>query len=293
MSDPTLESWGRLLAWLAIVYFQIGTASSRDTSALWGRVRSWATRGHPTACSASVLIPWAGAGWALVPSSHPPIVACKLPPAALFGVAWSVLYGIMAVTLWSATECASLSSGQRAYLISAALVHLLLNKLWTPIFWSGARAAARVHDAEHMKQHMKQRMTLIGGGKGSGARGQRSPFESDVGGGGGGSSADGDDDGTEALSGLPPDEWVKIKRASRGTETSASYLMVPALYGMYGRALIVTSLVVILGNLVSSIVVTESLGRNDFTVEMWLWLAYCAWLLYAAYLNAVACVYYW
>ena len=59
------------------------------------------------------------------------------------------------------------------------------------------------------------------------------------------------------------------------------------------RGSLLFSLLLIVGNLVSAAVVTNFLRVEDFELEMWLWIAYCVWLGYAAILNFASVRYYW
>ena len=234
----TRNEWCCLLAWLAITYLQLSYTSMGEARALYERVRMWATRGTQVR-GAKALVPWANASWFLVMNKAYPWSTNLLVPSAVFGIMWAVLYGIQAVTLWSATKDPSLTLANVDYLYTAALVHLLLNKLWTPVFWMGARMAARYHDA----------MT------------QADVFDS-----------------------APPSgEWVHMKDSER---------IKPWGIG-WARFSLILSLLIILGNLVSAIIVTEALGRFDRIADMVLWIVYCVWLLYAFFLNLVSVWYYY
>lgn len=55
------------------------------------------------------------------------------PPNAVFGPAWTILYGIMAVAAWR-VSCAP-ASPQRRWALALFLVQLGLNAAWSPVFF--------------------------------------------------------------------------------------------------------------------------------------------------------------
>jgi benzodiazapine receptor len=64
------------------------------------------------------------------------------PPPFVFPIAWSVLYLLMAISLWRLWNLEAPSS-DRSKAITWFLIQLALNGLWSPVFfgWHGTKAA--------------------------------------------------------------------------------------------------------------------------------------------------------
>ncbi len=64
------------------------------------------------------------------------------PPPVVFPIAWTVLYILMAVSLWRLWDRAA-PSAPRASAITRFLIQLALNAAWSPVFfgWHGTRTA--------------------------------------------------------------------------------------------------------------------------------------------------------
>jgi translocator protein len=65
------------------------------------------------------------------------------PPAAVFGPVWTVLYAMIAIAGWLVWRRSGIAGARTALIVYA--VQLVLNALWTPLFFGmGAVAAAFV-----------------------------------------------------------------------------------------------------------------------------------------------------
>ncbi|WP_024574960.1 MULTISPECIES: TspO/MBR family protein [unclassified Afipia] len=64
------------------------------------------------------------------------------PPPVVFPIAWTILYILMAVSLWRLWDRAA-PSAPRATAITWFLIQLALNAAWSPVFfgWHGTRTA--------------------------------------------------------------------------------------------------------------------------------------------------------
>nr|HAQ93557.1 TspO protein [Afipia sp.] len=64
------------------------------------------------------------------------------PPPVVFPIAWTILYILMAVSLWRLWDRAA-PSAPRASAITWFLIQLALNAAWSPVFfgWHGTRTA--------------------------------------------------------------------------------------------------------------------------------------------------------
>ncbi|MGB8400299.1 TspO/MBR family protein [Bradyrhizobium sp.] len=67
------------------------------------------------------------------------------PPALVFPIAWTLLYVLMAVSLWRLWDRVSPSAARKAAIIWF-LIQLALNALWSPVFfgWHGIQTALAV-----------------------------------------------------------------------------------------------------------------------------------------------------
>lgn len=68
------------------------------------------------------------------------------PPPWLFGVAWTLLYGLMSAAItvyWNDRDAGALSDAETRTLV-LILSNVVLNKVWTPVFVSGRRLAALI-----------------------------------------------------------------------------------------------------------------------------------------------------
>lgn len=260
----TKEDWCCLLAWLALTYLQIASVDAREARALYDRVRQWAlvapADGSITAGNGLLVWhPWVGAPWILRPGRGK--AYAWMVPGGVFGAVWGAAYAVVAVTLWSAARDPTILGDNADFLYTAALVHLMLNKLWTPLFWGAARAAATQHDlVYHLRFSRPSKVREVAA--------------------------------------LPPAQWVQVAGHDQEASTTANnnggalWTLPPPSFG-YFRVQLLLSVLVIFGNLVSAAVVTDALRRFGRTTETWLWVGYCVWLGYAAILNCTAAAYYW
>lgn len=56
------------------------------------------------------------------------------PPNWVFPIVWNILYGMIALSLWLLWDRTA-RSAQRTRLLQLFVVHLVLNCLWTPVFF--------------------------------------------------------------------------------------------------------------------------------------------------------------
>jgi tryptophan-rich sensory protein len=71
------------------------------------------------------------------------------PPSAVFAPAWITLYGLIAISAWLVWRQRPLTTGQRRQRTTAltwTAIHLLLNALWTPLFFGAHLLALALAD---------------------------------------------------------------------------------------------------------------------------------------------------
>lgn len=64
------------------------------------------------------------------------------PEPAIFGIAWSVLYGLVAAAHFLAWRAPAVDDVSYTWLMALLLANLLLNKAWTPLFFGSRQPVA-------------------------------------------------------------------------------------------------------------------------------------------------------
>lgn len=55
------------------------------------------------------------------------------PPDAVFGIVWSILYLLLAISFWLLWK--SPDTGQKKFILALFVSHMILNWLWSPLFF--------------------------------------------------------------------------------------------------------------------------------------------------------------
>lgn len=160
--------WLALLVWLLAVYWQPSLSFGSASAAWRSRRRKYEAETAAAAAATRVAIGGGGGGGGRVEQQEQqqraPVAPVRVtstsvlldlvlsPPGWLFGIVWTVLYALMAVAAFVYWRRGSpdiadpmLRLELRVTTLVAVLVNLVLNKLWTPLYFgAGQRAVALV-----------------------------------------------------------------------------------------------------------------------------------------------------